>query len=616
MSRALPLTVVTALVLSVGLGACQKPGKDLSTQAVAQIAHDPGWNGAGANLAPNDPPGEWRRPARDYAGTRYSPLNQVNAGNVAELKMAWSFSDGVPYGHEGAPLVADNTMYLVTPFPNIAYALDLTKPGSPIKWTYSPNPSPMAIGKACCDAVLRGWALANGKLIFNTLDGQTVAVNADNGQEIWRAALGDFHKGETITMAPLVVKGKVLVGDAGGEFGVRGWLQALDANTGKVVWKAYSTGPDSDVLIGPDFKPHYAMDQGKDLGVATWPADAWKKGGGTVWGWISYDPAMNLIYYGTSNPGPWNAEKRPGDNKWTAGIFARDPDTGAAKWFYQLNPHDMHDYDAVNESLLIEAPINGQLRKVAARTERNGYVYLLDRATGEVLSADPYGPVNSSKGVDLKTGRLIVNPEKSQQPGKVVRDICPTASGSKDWNPSAFSPRTGLIYIPHTNICMDWQTDPASYISGTPYVGATVRMKPGPGGNRGAMTAWDPVRRAIVWEIKEDLPLWSGALATGGDVVFYGTLDGWFKAADARTGKVLWQFRCASGIIAPPIAYRGPDGHEYVAVLAGVGGWGGAIVKNDLDPRDPTAALGMVGVTADLKSKTTPGGILYVFSLP
>ena len=417
-------------------------------------------------------------------------------------------------------------------------------------------------------------------------------------------------------MAPLVVKNKVLVGVSGGEFGIRGWLQALDAGSGKVAWKAYHTGPDKDVLIGADFHPFYAMDRGKDLGVSSWPPDAWKIGGGSMWGWISYDPQLNLIFYGTGNPGPWNAEQRPGDNKWTSGIFARDPDTGAAKWFYQLTPHDVHDYDGINEQILLTLPINGQNRKVLLRPERNGYLYLIDAQSGQVYSADPFSYINSSKGVDLRTGRLQINEEKSPKMGQVTRDICPTASGAKDWEPSSWSPRTGLVYIPHANLCMDWLNTQANYISGTPYVGAQVVMKPGPGGNRGAFTAWDPIRRKIAWEVKEDLPVWSGAVATAGDLVFYGTMDGWFKAVDARTGQLKWQFKTGSGIIGQPVVYKGPDGHEYIAVLSGVGGWSGAIVSGNLDPHDKTAALGFVGAMADLKQKSTPGGTLYVFALP
>jgi glucose dehydrogenase len=243
-------------------------------------------------------------------------------------------------------------------------------------------------------------------------------------------------------------------------------------------------------------------------------------------------------------------------------------------------------------------------------------MYVLDRATGELLQAHPYGPINSTKGVDMKTGRPIVNPEKTTKLGQTVRDICPTASGAKDWQPSAFSPQTGLVYIPHENLCMDWEDLQVNYIAGTPYVGANVVMKPGPGGNRGFLTAWDPIAGKPAWQIKEDLPVWSGALATAGDLVFYGTMDGWFKAIDAKTGGLKWQFKTGSGIIGQPVAYKGPDGREYVAVFSGVGGWAGAIVSGNLDPKDPTAALGFVGAMADLKERTAPGGTVYVFALP
>ncbi|MER9060958.1 methanol/ethanol family PQQ-dependent dehydrogenase [Mesorhizobium sp. M0698] len=555
-------------------------------------------------------------PAKNYASTRYSELAEITEDNVKNLQVAFTFSTGVNKGQEAAPLVVGNTMYIVTPFPNILYALDLTKPGAPMKWKFEPNPEPAAQGVACCDVVNRGAAFFEGRIYFNTLDGHTIAVDAATGKPVWNTHIGNINIGETITMAPLVVKGKVLVGNSGGEMGVRGWIKALDAGDGHVVWTAYNTGPDAEVLIGPDFKPHYDMDKGKDLGVTSWPPDAWKIGGGNVWGWISYDPDLNLIFHGTGNPGPWNPDLRPGDNKWTAGIFARDPDTGAAKWFYQWTPHDLHDYDGINEQVLLDMTWQGKPRKVLVRPERNGYVYLLDRTTGEVLSAVPFGPVNSSTGVDLKTGRLIVNPDKKTGTGKVVRDICPTASGLKDWQPSAFSPKTGLLYIPHNNLCMDEEGVEVNYIAGTPYVGMNVRMIPGPGGNRGAFTAWDVAAAKPAWSLKENFPVWSGAVATAGNVVFYGTMEGWFKAVSARTGELLWQFKTSSGIIGQPITYRGPDGHQYVAILSGVGGWAGAIVSGDLDPRDATAALGFVNVMKDLKDVTTPGGALYVFRLP
>jgi PQQ-dependent dehydrogenase (methanol/ethanol family) len=568
-----------------------------------------------AAASPKDD-GQWTMAEKNYAATRYSSLDQINAGNVGKLRPELAFSTGVNRGEEAAPLVVDNTMYIVTAYPNNVFALDLTKPGAPLKWEYQPHPDAASQGVACCDVVNRGAAYSDGKLFFNTLDDHTIGLDAKTGKELWKTKLGDINQGETMTMAPLVVKGKVLVGNSGGEFGVRGWITALDAGSGKIAWRAYSTGPDKDVLIGSDFKPFYKQDKGQDLGVKSWPPQAWKTGGGTVWGWIAYDPDLNLIYYGTANPGPWNQEQRPGDNLWTAGVFARDPDTGAAKWFYQTFPHDEHDYDGVNEIILLDMPVDGKMRKVLLHPDRDGYMYVLDRATGELLQAHPYGPINSTKGVDMKTGRPIVNPEKTTKLGQTVRDICPTASGAKDWQPSAFSPQTGLVYIPHENLCMDWEDLQVNYIAGTPYVGANVVMKPGPGGNRGFLTAWDPIAGKPAWQIKEDLPVWSGALATAGDLVFYGTMDGWFKAIDAKTGGLKWQFKTGSGIIGQPVAYKGPDGREYVAVFSGVGGWAGAIVSGNLDPKDPTAALGFVGAMADLKERTAPGGTVYVFALP
>jgi glucose dehydrogenase len=252
---------------------------------------------------------------------------------------------------------------------------------------------------------------------------------------------------------------------------------------------------------------------------------------------------------------------------------------------------------------------------VALRADRNGLFYVLDRTSGEVLSAAPFGYVNSNRGVDMQTGRLIEAKEKAPRQGVVVRDICPAAPGMKDWQPMSFSPRTGLVYIPHQNLCQDLETMTTSYIAGTPYVGASVVYKAGPGGHRGVVTAWDPAAAKPAWVIKEHFPVWSGTLVTAGDVVFYGTMDGWFKGVHAKTGELLWRFKCGSGIIGQPIAYRGPDGRQYIAVLSGVGGWAGAIVSADLDPRDATAGNGFGGALADLKSATTRGGMLYVFSI-
>ena len=560
--------------------------------------------------------GEWHMAAKNYANTRYSALSEIDRSNVARLQLAWTFTDGVTFGHESPPLVVGSTMYVLSPFPNVLTALDLARPGAPPLWSYKPPVQLAAQGVACCDKVNRGAAYADGRIFFNTLDNQVVAVDAASGAEVWRVRIGDINHGETMTMAPLVVKGRVLVGNSGAELGVRGWITALDAATGDLVWRAYSTGPDADVLIGPRFRPFYEQDRGRDLGVTTWPPNAWEHGGGTVWGWISYDPELDLIYYGTGNPGPWNPEQRPGDNKWTSGVFARDPDTGEAVWFYQWTPHDEHDYDGVNENILVDLPIDGALQRVLLRAERNGYIYVLNRTTGQVLSADPFVHITSSTGVDLTTGRYLPNAAKSPQVGAVVRDICPASPGAKDWQPAAFSPRTRLLYIPHNNLCMDVEAIEANYIAGTPYIGMNVVMTAGPGGHRGEFTAWDPVQRRAVWKIRENFPVWSGALVTAGDVVFYGTMDRWFRAVDATNGDILWQFRTASGIVAQPMTFRGPDGRQYVAIWDGVGGWAGAVVSGDLSPVDPTAALGFVGAMRDLPSYTERGGTLYVFALP
>ena len=535
---------------------------------------------------------------------------------VRQLGVRITFATGVLRGHEAAPLVVGNTMYIVTPYPNLVHALDLTQPGAPAKWTYNPKPLRAAQGVACCDVVNRGLSYADGMLFFNTLDNRTIALDAATGRERWATLLGDINKGETMTMAPLVVKGRVLVGNSGGELGVRGWLTALDAASGSIVWRAYSTGPDRDVLIGPRFMPFYDHLEGQDLGVHSWPGEAWKQGGGAAWGWISYDADLDLIYYGTGNPGPWNPEQRPGDNMWTAGIFARDLDTGEAVWFYQTSPHDLFDYDDVNESILVDLPLAGSTRKVLLRADRDGYVYVMDRSTGEVISADPFVHVTSTRGIDLAKGRPIVNEEKKPVLGRVVRDICPASPGGKDWQPAAYSPRTGYLYIPANNLCMDFEAVEANYIAGTPYVGANVRMYAGPGGHRGEFIAWDPVNRRKVWSIAERFPVWSGAVVTAGDVVFYGTMEGWLKAVHARTGELVWQFKTGSGIVGQPIVYRGPDGRPYVAVMSGVGGWSGAIVAGDLDPRDASAALGFVNAMTDLPQATTRGGTLYVFGLP
>jgi PQQ-dependent dehydrogenase (methanol/ethanol family) len=560
------------------------------------------------------PDGQWTLPAGDYANTRFSPLDQINTQNVSNLKIIGTMSTGIPHGHEGQPLVVNGTMYVVTPFPNYLIALDLTKSGFPMKWKYEPRPDPQSVGVACCDVVNRGASYADGKIVYATLDNHIIAVDANSGMEVWRTLVGDINYGETTTGAPLVVKNVVITGDSGGELGVRGKVVGLDLKTGKVLWTAYSTGPDKDVLIGPNFKPFYKKDQGKDLGVSSWPTDAWKLGGGTVWGWISYDPETDLIFYGTGNPGVWNPDQRPGDNKWGITIFARKPETGEAVWAYQIVPHDAWDYDEIMENIAVDMEWHGQMRKLLIHPGRTGFVFVLDRQTGELLSAEKFQPVNWAKGYDLKTGEPNVDPAKVTHTGVIARQVCPSSTGGKEFVPSALSPRTGLLYIPAHNTCMDHEGLEANYIAGTPFLGSSTTMYKGPGGYQGELVAWDIANAKQVWGIKEpDFPLYSGVLATGGDLVFYGTMDGWFRAVDARKGAILWQTKLASGIVGDPMTFKGADGRQYVAVYAGIGGWMGAAAFPSVSLDDPYAALGITGAMKKIKQVTGPGDLLYVF---
>jgi lanthanide-dependent methanol dehydrogenase len=590
-----------------GLAAACAKGEKAATSS--------GPTGATIAFPRTGPAHEWSMPGADYSNSRYSELAEITPQNVRNLRAAWTFSTGVLRGHEGQPLVVGNTMYLVTPYPNVAYALDLTTPGSPLRWKFRPENDQVAQGIACCDVVNRGASYADGKIVYNLLDGHTVAVEASSGKQLWRTRMGDVKRGETITMAPIVVKNKVLVGSSGGEMGVRGWIAALDLATGRELWRAFNIGPDADIKIGPRFKPFYAHDRGTNLGMSSWPGESWRIGGGAVWGWLSYDPDLNLVYYGTSNPGPWNVAKRPGDNKWTAAILARDADSGELIWAFQVTPHDMWDYDAVNENILVDLPVGGTQRKALVHFDRNGFAYTMDRATGEVLLAKPYVPMNWSTGVDLATGRPIVVPEKRTNAADTVKNICPSLEGGKNQQPAAFSPATGLFYVPTNNLCMDWTTREVSYIAGTPYIGALAPETGGPGGYRGEFIAWDATVGRKVWGIKEPYPVWGGGLATAGGVVFYGTLDGWFKAVDARDGTELWKFKVGSGVVGNPVTYRGPDGKQYVAVYSGIGGDMGLLIAGDVASNLPYDVRERGTTLPDLGKWTSWGGMLFVFSL-
>jgi PQQ-dependent dehydrogenase (methanol/ethanol family) len=559
--------------------------------------------------------GQWTMPSKDFASTRYSALAQINAGNATGLRPVWTFSTGVLAGHEGQPLVVNNTMYVVTPFPNVLYAFDLTREGYPLRWKYRPDVSPNAIGMACCDVVNRGAFYAEGKIVYNLLDGHTVAVDAATGREVWNTKIADLAEGETTPMAPFVVKDRVIVGAAGGEFGIYGWIKGLDLATGKIVWTGRNLGPDADMLVkAGTFKPFY--DKGVDLGQSTWPKDLWKVGGAPVWGWISYDPTLDLLYYGVGNPAPYNPEQRRGDNKWSSSVLARRPSDGALVWAYQFTPHDNWDYDATAVLILADLTIGGKLRKTLVSFNKNGFQYTLDRATGEVLAAPPYVPVTWAKSIDLKTGRPVLDPAKQTGASKGnIKDICPSLEGGvSPASPGAFSPRTRLFYTSTNNMCMDFEAMRATHIRGTPFVGVGAPYKAGQGGHLGAFIAWNAEKGTKVWEIKERYPAWSGALVTGGDVAFYGTLDGWFKAVDAKTGRLLSKFKVGSGVVGNPITYRGPDGKQYVAVYAGFGG-DPFLLSGDVRSDDPADVRPPADFMKDIGRHTSQGGIVWIFAL-
>ncbi|MBK7234841.1 MAG: methanol/ethanol family PQQ-dependent dehydrogenase [Sterolibacteriaceae bacterium] len=586
------------------------------------IAAVPGLALANADLAKlMKDPKNWAAQAGDFSNQRFSDLKQINKSNVKDLKVAWTFSTGVLRGHEGGPLVLGDTLYVHSPFPNKVFAIDLET--HKIKWKYEPKQDPSVIPVMCCDTVNRGLAYGEGKIFLQQADTTLVALDAKTGKKIWDVKNGDPKVGMTNTQAPHVFDKYVVTGIAGGEFGVRGFLAAYDINTGKLVWRGYSMGPDADMIMDPEKTMTWTDGKmapvGKDSSLKTWQGDQWKIGGGTTWGWFSYDPELRQVYYGSGNPSTWNPVQRPGDNKWSMTLWSRDIDTGKAKWVYQMTPHDEWDYDGINEVPLWEGKDKtGKQRKMLSHFDRNGFAYTLDRTTGELLVAEKFDPVvNWATHVDMKTGRpQVVAKYSTQQNGTDVnsKGICPAALGTKDQQPVAFNPKTGLFYVPTNHVCMDYEPFKVEYTAGQPYVGATLSMYPAPNshGGMGNFIAWDPVKGKIVWSKPEKFSVWSGALATAGDIVFYGTLEGYLKAVDLN-GKELYKFKTPSGIIGNVNTWEF-KGKQYVGVLSGIGGWAGIGLAAGLEK--PTDGLGAVGGYSELKNYTELGGVLTVFSLP
>lgn len=568
-------------------------------------------------------PAQWAIQTGDYANTRYSTLDQINRDNVGDLRVAWTFSTGVLRGHEGSPLVIGDIMYVHTPFPNNVFALDLNNDGK-ILWRYEPQQDPNVIAVMCCDTVNRGLSYADGMVFLSQADTTVVALDAKTGEPKWSTKIGDPAIGETLTATTMPVKDKLMVGVSGGEYGVRGRMTALNIKDGSVAWKAYSTGPDDEMLIDPEKTTSLGKPVGPDSSLKSWEGDQWKIGGGSIWGWFSYDPDLNLIYYGTGNPSTWNPAQRPGDNKWSMTIFARDADTGMAKWVYQMTPHDQWDFDGVNEMILTDQDFNGAPRKLLTHFDRNGFAYTLDRETGELLVAKKFDPtVNWATEVVMdpasdQYGRpQVVAQYSTEQNGEDTNTtgICPAALGTKDQQPAAFSPKTNLMYVPTNHVCMDYEPFRVAYTAGQPYVGATLSMYPAPNshGGMGNFIAWDNTKGEIKWSLPEQFSVWSGALATAGDVVFYGTLEGYLKAVDAETGKELYKFKTPSGIIGNVMTYE-HGGKQYVGILSGVGGWAGIGLAAGLT--NPNEGLGAVGGYAALSDYTELGGQLTVFELP
>jgi len=567
-------------------------------------------------------PKNWATQAGDMFNQRYSKLRQINTGNVGKMQVAWTFSTGVLRGHEGSPLVIGDMMYLHSPFPNKVFAMDLNS--QKLIWKYEPKQDPAVIPQMCCDTVNRGLAYAEGKIFLQQADSMLLALDAKTGKVIWSVKNGDPKLGAVNTNAPHVFKDKVITGISGGEWGVRGYITAYDINTGKQVWRAYSTGPDAEMLMDPDKTMTWTDGKmapvGKDSSLKTWKGDQWKIGGGTTWGWFSYDKATNLMYYGTGNPSTWNPAQRPGDNKWSMTIFARDVDTGMAKWAYQMTPYDEWDFDGINEMILADIPVKGQQRKALVHFDRNGFGYTMDRVTGELLVAEKYDPaVNWATGVDMKSGRPIGVKKYSTAangPDVNTKGVCPAALGSKDQQPASYDPNTKLFYVPTNHVCMDYEPFKVEYTAGQPYVGATLSMYPAPNshGGLGNFITWDAGTGKVVQTHPEKFSVWSGALNTAGGLSCYGTLEGYLKCVDAKDiNKELFKFKTPSGIIGNVFTYE-HKGKQYLGVFSGIGGWAGIGMAAGLEK--DTDGLGAVGGYRELNQYTELGGSLTIFTLP
>ncbi|AUC94202.1 MULTISPECIES: PQQ-dependent methanol/ethanol family dehydrogenase [Bradyrhizobium] len=537
--------------------------------------------------AVSDPNG-WAIAGHDYGNTRYSPLKQINSENAGKLQLVYSLSLASLRSNESSPVVIGKTLYVSTSWgPKYVYAIDAATGAR--KWTWQPDIPDDVLQYACCDVNNRGVSYADGKIFVGRLDGKLTALDAETGKELWTSTVVDYKQGSVITSPPLIVRDKVITGFGGGEYGVRGSLQAFNLKDGKLLWQTFTVPAPGEP------------------GSDTWKGDTGLHGGGAPWLVGSYDAKTDTVYWGTSNPGPWNtAVRSTGDgnfgkltNLYTASTLAIDPNTGKIKWHIQGTPADAWDYDGVNELLLADLKIKGAETPVLMKADRNGFFFVANRETGKVISAEKYVFANWAKKWDISTMRAEEDPDKRPGPGHPAKDICPNLIGGKNWQPMSFNPQTGLVYIPSNNVCMDWSVSDVNYKRGVFYLGAEFPTKPGPGGFLGELVAWDPIANKKVWGIKEDLPFNGGTLTTGGNLVFSGNLHGDFRAIDAKNGKVLWSKNLGSGIGAGPVTYS-VDGKQYVAIVVG---------RTAALP----AFLGDIG--KKMVAAAPEGGALFVFAL-
>jgi alcohol dehydrogenase (cytochrome c) len=550
----------------------------LLTGAAGLHAQDPAHADEDAN---------WPMYGRQYDNARFSPLAQINTENAKQLRLAYAFQFGSLRSNEASPVVIDGTMYVSTSNgPKYIYALDAAT--GALKWKYEPDIAEDVMQFACCDVNSRGVTYANGRILIGTLDGNLIALNATTGKELWTAKVVDYTQGSVITSPPLVVRNLVITGFGGGEYGARGSLQAYDIETGKQVWKTWT-------IPGPG-----------EVGNDSWKGDSWQHGGGVAWLVGSYDPKSDTVFWGTSNPAPWNSVVRSTGNSdygqlrnlYTSSTLALDPATGKIKWYLQSTPEDAWDYDGVNELVLADLPLDGHTTPAMLKADRNGFFYVVNRETGKLISADKYVPTNWAERIDMETAKPVEYPDKRPGPHHPVKDVCPNLIGGKNWQPMSFNPATGLVYIPSNNVCMDWSVSEVNYRRGVFYLGAEFPTHAGPGGYLGEIMAWDPVARKKVWGIKEDLPFNGGTLTTAGGLVFYGNMRGTFKALDAKNGNELWSVGLGSGIGAGPVSYS-VNGKQYIAVVSG---------RTASIP----AFLGDIG--KQMTAATPEGGTLFVFT--